>query len=1105
MPGLVRYWTFEEGCDDEVVNQAPTTVPPGGADRAATGGPRGSLFLARNTPYGLSRISWYEPEPGEGPEWTEGRFPGKAAVRCSSQSLSLMRSFLTGQELTNGMTLCVWVRPHAKAGVDLASGGTYGNVVLALGDQGWSSGFRLQMHYAKSCPNGELTWTIGSPERRPEAVVSLRAPAFETEVWHAVVLWSDGRRAKMCVDGVWTEAKDIPSGIVAGTGGKGGHQTMNSEGGQTQNLRFGVRRGDRNGNAFDLDECSVFSRALPAEEIVAALGPAAAGTRDEQRVESVRLETARARAQTIELTIPTAGGGYFRIGEPVPVWLTLPPSETATDGWRVKLHVETLKGKVLEDRSVPVSGRATPLTTVKLPQCGVYYIDLTLVDAKGEVVKRLSEPFCVGVVPPRPQKIDSPFGLWAFHDRFAFDTNLRRWGFRGWDRKSGKSWEEDNTLLFHRLALGAHGLGEDELRPYAFLTNPMEKDADAYLDHVIPLCRKLGIRELELTSEVDGHCPLDRYLPWLKKVYERFKAEIPDVKIYPPGATPLALPYIDGILRRGGTNYVVGVSHHNYLSNPVFQYHQANPGRKLKTICDNYRRPDGSPIEMYNTESGIFSLPRVHRRPMTRAHARHVYPIAMTGGYEFFTTSMPILPEEESAALQAHAILVNLGSGYKIYVKCQTCMEGGVPNLQGVALTTLSGQVLNGMEKVEEVPLGTMKSVCFLVTRKDGSRVAAVFGMEDAVFSFRVPPKTRFRTMDMLGNEGSLVSDADGRLVVSSGMNPTYVFGVPADLVAVTPLKLAVPEVVPENGVLKGTLTVENCFAAPLAGTLAAVEMRGATVGLSQTDVALAPGEKKVIDVTLTATALKHRRYPLRVELCKDGACVASAEVAFESRGVVQVVPPFKCKAVLGDAAKWADVPEAVCDTADDVVHGKPNFAELWLPQWRGEKDFSMKVKVAYAKDDAVYFRLEAKDDVLLPAPEEKKDLPFFYDCLELFVDSRTGKTLGAPKDDGTDQVMVSPSVSGGPAWVKHCSGEASCVTVEAVSERTSDGYVLEGRIVPTAKSPLKIRPGTRLLLDFLVDDTDKETEKRKSAMALHGTFNNYANVSGWGRYELGL
>jgi len=78
-------------------------------------------------------------------------------------------------------------------------------------------------------------------------------------------------------------------------------------------------------------------------------------------------------------------------------------------------------------------------------------------------------------------------------------------------------------------------------------------------------------------------------------------------------------------------------------------------------------------------------------------------------------------------------------------------------------------------------------------------------------------------------------------------------------------------------------------------------------------------------------------------------------------------------------------------------------------------------------------------------------------------------------------------------------------VKLEAVSRRTPDGWLIEGKIVPTGKSSLQILPGSRFRMDFLVDDTDSEKESRKSAMALHGNFNSSIRSDVRGKYEPAL
>ena len=78
---------------------------------------------------------------------------------------------------------------------------------------------------------------------------------------------------------------------------------------------------------------------------------------------------------------------------------------------------------------------------------------------------------------------------------------------------------------------------------------------------------------------------------------------------------------------------------------------------------------------------------------------------------------------------------------------------------------------------------------------------------------------------------------------------------------------------------------------------------------------------------------------------------------------------------------------------------------------------------------------------------------------------------------------------------------------IECVGRRTADGWMLEGKIIPTSQSAFQVRAGSQFRMDFLVDDTDKDDPRwlRKSAMALDGIFNNSQNSNVWGRYELSL
>jgi hypothetical protein len=107
------------------------------------------------------------------------------------------------------------------------------------------------------------------------------------------------------------------------------------------------------------------------------------------------------------------------------------------------------------------------------------------------------------------------------------------------------------------------------------------------------------------------------------------------------------------------------------------------------------------------------------------------------------------------------------------------------------------------------------------------------------------------------------------------------------------------------------------------------------------------------------------------------------------------------------------------------------------------------------------------------------------------------------------DQVIIVPRAGAAvaPCTVRYGLEGRNQVDVQCVGRKTADGYVLEGKVTPNAKSFFRVQGGSQLRMDFMLDDADSPDAKllRKAAMALHGDFGNYRNSDVWGRYELSL
>ena len=95
-PGLLRYYTFEEGYGEEVANQGKFEK----GKIAISGGPQGSLYIVRSSPYGITRKHYvFDKSEVPSPEWTQGRWPWKAALTNGLQKRDVFRSGITGKDI----------------------------------------------------------------------------------------------------------------------------------------------------------------------------------------------------------------------------------------------------------------------------------------------------------------------------------------------------------------------------------------------------------------------------------------------------------------------------------------------------------------------------------------------------------------------------------------------------------------------------------------------------------------------------------------------------------------------------------------------------------------------------------------------------------------------------------------------------------------------------------------------------------------------------------------------------------------------------------------------------------------------------------------------
>ncbi len=1108
-PSLIRFYTFEEGEGVEVANHV--LLDP--AQVAETGGPLGSLTIQR---YVQAAHSGRDAATAEmvPPAWTRGRWPWKGAVASGLdtapypwQVTKLFRSGITGAEFSDGMTMAAWIRIHENAAPAESC------AILTLGDA-WRTGFTLRYEKASTSPDGSLRFRVGVASNAVQRADLLASPVAQG-VWHHVAIALDGGQATLYVDGEALSQKPFASAVRPTTFedyprvGPFFENNAPSRFGSFLMIAHNVPAEGKVISQFDMDELAIYKRGLSADAVAALMRGGAPGTTPEEQIADFRqVAAARAIRDQIQLAIPAESGGYFRIGDPITATVEIPASTGLQGDFQAVLAFETLAGKPLQTITRTVRVGEPLHEAILAPECGVYYLDMTVLNPDGSVLKRLAEKHCFAVVAPAPESLTehNPVAFWSDEeDGFHYDAPIRRMNYiRG---------RQERFLTSYN----GYAKRIPNLRAYLWFyyneasTDEAKAANKIMFDEAIELIKDKPFFGIEISNEPHTK-DVEAYVDMLKTASEKIRPAMPGIKFFPPGGSPSEIPLIAAILKAGGIEYVDGVSFHPYTANPIGSFLWNSLTERLKKVVAEY--PDKN-LSIWNTEGGINSLPRIKGRPMTRqdAHAAR-FRFGELYGHQYFHYFISLVPEDEAGAIQCHAILMDLYQGYQIYTICQTPNVDGQPSLRGVAVTALAGQVLNHQVGVTRLPLAAVGNMCLRVKQDDGSTIAAIFSMETVTVNLKVDPNATYKTMDMLGNFSTITANADGLITVASGKHPQYIFGVPDDMSEVVPLRLEAPGLLPENGILTGIVTVSNPFGTPLAGVLTAPEIPGAVITLGKRDIQLAPGKTETVAVTLKGEQLKRRSYLLSVEL-RDKAgpesqLIASSQSIFNSPGVLQMVFQAKSPIVLdGKADEWADIPETVCDDPDSLAHGKPNYAEVWVPQWANKDDLSFSVKTAWRKDDGIYFLLTVRDDVLVPAPADKIGLAFRYDCLEFFFDSREYRKQGTVIGVGADQVVVVPAIGDEPAGCEqwYARKDQNHVDLTCVGRRVPGGYVIEGKVTPNDRSQFRVQAGSQFRMDFLVDDADSLEPKllRKAAMVVHGKMDNFINSDVWGRYELSL
>lgn len=1106
-PSLVRCYLFQEGIRGQV--------------RQLAGNGDGTLFLANDTLYGepfsgSRRSKWLGPDPKTvGVKWGQGRFPGTFSIRPGTFSDSVVHSRFYSTD-TGSFSIVTWVRPREGTGALLWSGRS------DFKDGGFGLADNANV----------LSWTVMTKD----GPVKIETPSLKRGAWHQVVAsWNaETKTSQLFVDGKLLgegagKAAFVPSPSPAPSG-------FESTEDDYDGLRVGGFQGIYGTLFFDVDELLVFSRVLSASEIAAAYAAGKpAGSEPEQLAAYAQETQDEEAAGAIDISIPKDSFGYFTLGSNIPLEISIPAKRAGK--YSARWNLQDINSQIVSRGEKILSAISEEGTSVTVPlqldRCGLYFLHVEVRDESDHVLRQVEYPIGIIVqLPPADQRpVTSPLGAHAAIDRWPEATGLGVSNFRpiGWweqmEPKPGVYNFEYNDQMVdearkrHMEVMfclnGVPSFADDPEAGTTFAEG--KRTMDQYREFVTQLVRhyKGRVTSWEIINETNATQAglgsetgkAKRYVEILKTAYEVIKKEDPESKVVGICGCPGFVPWTEAVLAAGGGPYFDILSVHNYRVNPITESVREKNILNVRDVLKRY----GKDCPVWSTEFGVHQPRRIDGRPMSREKLLDLYAKKLGGdkGEEYVMIDMPLVPEAQAADWTIQAWLLDLANGCDRFFMLMGPNRftpplndaEGTPSEMGVAFAAMA-KVIMTMEKAEVFPLDSLRDAGVSIFQKDGRRDVVLFSEDQPELVFRAPGTKVIHGMDWLGNPWKKKVGKDGIVRLQVGSHPLYVLDVPKEFAPVSLIHIAAEGAVTE-GKMTGDIVLSNPEATAATFHLAVETVKGIEVEFSPVSKVPAHGMVKVPFV-LQAGELSRGTHETVFTVTNDaGIVIARTQLAFESLDTVISVPRMKAPIPFtADPDAWKDIKGTEISAESFVLSGKPVQGVPWAPQWRGAADLSFTYRLAWDPSEGLAILVEVTDDQFRPAPEEKLDVMFRYDCLEVFLDTRPVNLRLEPYSTGADQILVRPADSEKPEACTTRQKAGDSLEARFISRRTQTGYIIEGRIKPKAGATWKLEAGLPFALDLLLDDADKDLRKTILGIGFGGN-DNSVSTKRWGWFKL--
>ena len=309
------------------------------------------------------------------------------------------------------------------------------------------------------------------------------------------------------------------------------------------------------------------------------------------------------------------------------------------------------------------------------------------------------------------------------------------------------------------------------------LTPHTDEACDAYGKYGQAVIDKFGkqIRWLEIWNEYNGTwckgpAAEDRsksYAKLLKYAYTRIKEKNPDIKVLGCATVLIPLPYIEGIFKHGGIDYMDAIVIHPYRGRPEGVDREVDELRELIRKYNN-----GQDKDIWVTETG-----RMDKSEYEWEVGRKMYELGRRNVAEYLPRQYILLLKSGCTKIywylvRDHHEFVSMGL-LRNYDEASGMGRYAVAPA-AVSYATLIRMLDDRTYKAREGFRQYTRAHCYLFEGKDGSQVRTVWATSPAFFDFHT--SAALQVTDIMGVERNLKPE-NGRVRLELGTAVQYVRG----------------------------------------------------------------------------------------------------------------------------------------------------------------------------------------------------------------------------------------------------------------------------------------------------------------------------------------